>query len=211
MTEQASNNLFTLASSLDGATKGTDTALGLFIAGMAIGLVAGQLPNLILSGGEPDEASEASGLQGPAQNLGMALGTAVIGTVILSVALTSLGNQIEASPVISDDIKAEIAEVVKEPFNHADRDRLAENFRDLPVAQQEELNEIYDTGTLRGFRGAILVGGLVALVGALLAIRLPKKRLDPDSSLETTVKQIVRNPTIARVQLEMDDLSRPPE
>lgn len=169
------------------------------------------MPNLILSGVEQDEASEASGLQGTAQNLGMALGTAVIGTVILSVALTSLGNQVEASPVISDDIKAEIAEVVKEPFNHADRDRLAENLKDLPVAQQEELNEIYDTGTLRGFQGAILVGGLVALVGALLAIRLPKKRLDPDSSLETTVKQIVRNPTIARVQLEMDDLSRPPE
>ncbi len=89
--------------------------------------MAGQLPNLILSGVEQDEASEASGLQGTAQNLGMALGTAVIGTVILSVALTSLGNQVEASPVVSDDIKAEIAEVVKEPFNHADRDRLAEN------------------------------------------------------------------------------------
>lgn len=198
-----------LARSLDGATKGSDMALGLLIGGIAIGLVAGQLPNLVLSGVDQSEASEASGLQGTAQNLGMALGTAIIGTVILSVALTSIGNQVQASGTIPSDTKDDIEAVVQRPFEQADADALAEEIATLPPDQQAELSEIYDTATLRGFQGAILVGGLVALIGAALAFRLPKRKLESDATPESTLKEVVRNPTIPAVQLEMEDLSDP--
>jgi EmrB/QacA subfamily drug resistance transporter len=197
---------YVLAKSLATATQGSDMALGLFIAGIAIGLIAGQLPNMILSGVDQDEASEASGLQGTAQNLGMALGTAVIGTVILSVALTSIGNQVEASQTIDDDVKDEIAVVVAKPFETADVALLGESLADLPADEQAELQEIYDTGTLRGFQGAILVGGIVALLGALLAFRLPKRKLEADPSRDEKVGEIVRNSTLPGVHLEMDDL-----
>jgi EmrB/QacA subfamily drug resistance transporter len=198
---------FVLAGSLATATEGTDMALGLFIAGIAIGLIAGQLPNMILSGVDQDEASEASGLQGTAQNLGMALGTAVIGTVILSVALTSIGNQVQASSTIPDDIKDDVTAVIERPLGSADAELLEEEIADLPADQQEELNAIYNDATLRGFQGAILVGGIVALFGALLAFRLPKKKLESDASVETTVKEVVRNPTLPGMQLEMEDLA----
>ena len=200
---------YVLAESLGTATKGTDMFLGLLIAGMAIGLIAGQLPNLILSGVDQGEASEASGLQGTAQNLGMALGTAIIGTVILSVALTSIGNQVQASATIPANIKDDIATVLQEPFETADADRLADDLADLPAEQQAELRQIYDDGTLRGFQGAIIAGGIVALFGAALAFRLPKRKLESDSSVETTVEQVVRNPTLPGLQLEMEDLSPP--
>ncbi|MEE8457330.1 MAG: MFS transporter, partial [Acidimicrobiia bacterium] len=127
---------YVLAVSLDGATRGIDMALGLFIGGVAIGLVAGQLPNLILSGVDQKEASEASGLQGTAQNLGMALGTAIIGTVILSVALSSLVNQVEASPILPDDVSAELSEVIQRPLNEADADQLVKDLAALPQEQQ---------------------------------------------------------------------------
>jgi hypothetical protein len=196
---------FVLAESLDGATEGTDLALGLLIGGIAIGLVAGQLPNLILSGVDQDEASEASGLQGTAQNLGMALGTAIIGTVILGVAFTSISNQIEASDVIPEGTKTELESVAKRPLTQAEA--VAEVVAELPSDQQTELTEIFDTATVRGFQGAILVGGLVALIGAGLAFRLPKRKLEDDASTDATVKAVVRNPTIPAMQLEMDDLA----
>jgi hypothetical protein len=192
--------------SLATATKGTDMALGLLIGGLAIGLVAGQLPNLILSGVDQNEASEASGLQGTAQNLGMALGTAIIGTVIISVALSSIGTQVDESSTIPADIKDEIAEVVALPFETADADRLGDDIADLPPEQQEELKSIYDKGTLAGFQGAILAGGIVALFGALLAFRLPKKKLEADATVEEALKEIVRTPTLPGLQLEMEDL-----
>ncbi|NHZ70102.1 MAG: MFS transporter [Proteobacteria bacterium] len=203
---------YVLAKSLDGATTGSDLALGLLLGGVAIGLIAGQLPNLILSGVDQDEASEASGLQGTAQNLGMAMGTAVVGTVILSVALSSLGSQVQESTIIPEPLKDEITEVVASPLDSAKAEDLAIGMADLPADQQAELERIFATGTLRGFQGAILVGGLVALLGALLAFRLPKKKLESDATVESTVKEVVRNPTIARVQFEMEDLpprSRP--
>jgi len=198
---------YVLARSLEGASQGSDLALGLFIGGVAIGLIAGQLPNLILSGVDQDEASEASGLQGTAQNLGMALGTAIIGTVILSVALTSLGNQVQASSIFPDDVKEEIAAVVERPFVSADAAGLSDDLADLPAEQQAELRAIYDKGTLRGFQGAILAGGIVALFGALMALRLPKKKLESDSSVEATVNDVVRSSSLPGLQLEMDDLA----
>ena len=202
---------YVLAESLATATEGWDMAPGLFIAGIAIGIIAGQLPNLILSGVDQPEASEASGLQGTAQNLGMALGTAVIGTVILSVALTSIGNQVEDSSNIPDDVKDEIAMVVERPFETADAALLGESIAELPADQQAELEEIYDTGTLRGFQGAILAGGIVALFGALLAFRLPKKKLASEQTTEKRIEEVVRNTTLPGLQLEMSDLEATPE
>lgn len=198
---------FVLASSLETASKGTDMALGLLIGGIAIGLIVGQLPNLILSGVEQDEASEASGLQGTFQNLGMALGTAVIGTVILSVAFSSMGNGVQDSQVLTDDVRTEIGSALERPFADADAAAVEEVVAGLPQDQQDELRSIYTTATNDGFQGAILAGGFVALLGALLAFRLPKKKLEADVSIEETVKEIVRNPSIARVHLEMDDLA----
>ncbi|MEN8237803.1 MAG: MFS transporter [Actinomycetota bacterium] len=197
-----------LARSLADAAVGTDLAPGLLIGGIAIGLVVGQLPNIILSGADQDEASEASGLQGTAQNLGMALGTAIIGTVILSVALTSIGERVEASAAIPDEIKVELTAIAQRPMEEADAEALADALESVEPEVAEALVKIYDDATLAGFQMAIVVGGVVALFGALLALRLPKEKIASDGSVETTIKEVVRNPSIARVQLEMEDLGR---
>ena len=199
---------FILAISLETATEAIDMALGLLVGGIAIGLIAGQLPNLILSGVESKEASEASGLQGTAQNLGMALGTAVIGTVILSVAFSSFGTRVEDSALIPQGSKAVVEEGLTGGLSAADRERFEEELADASPEVQDEVASIYDAATLDGFQGAIIVGGIVALFGALVAIRLPKQKLEAKGEgIEEIVRETVRNPTIAKMQFEMDDLS----
>jgi MFS family permease len=197
-----------LAGSLADAAVGTDMALGLLIGGIGIGLVVGQLPNIILSGADQDEASEASGLQGTAQNLGMALGTAIIGTVILSVALTSIGLKVEASPAIPEDLKVELTAITRLPLDTADAAALGDALDNAEPEVEAALIEIYDDATLAGFQMAILVGGVVALFGALLALRLPKRKIDDDGTVESKIKEVVRSPAIPRVLLEMEDLGR---
>ncbi|GMQ84555.1 MAG: MFS transporter [Acidimicrobiia bacterium] len=202
---------FILADSLETATEALDMALGLLIGGIAIGLIAGQLPNLILSGVDSAEASEASGLQGTAQNLGMALGTAVIGTVILSVALSSIGDQVQDSALIPQETKAATELALGGGLDAADRQRFEQELADTPPEVQAEVASIYDAAALDGFQGAIIVGGIVALFGAVMAIRLPAKKLEAKGEgVEEIVRNTVRNPTIPRVQLEMDDLSVAP-
>lgn len=202
---------FVLARSLEGATVGSDMALGLLIGGAAIGLIAGQLPNMILSGVEPREASEASGLQGTAQNLGMALGTAVIGTVILSVALASISDQVAASPVLPDQLQTEIESAIGGGLTEPGQATLEDALAEQPAEVQQEADRIFADGTLRGFQGAIVAGGLVALIGALVAFRLPRRKLEgnpgrPDEESADPVAETVRNTTLPGLQLEMDEL-----
>jgi Na+/melibiose symporter-like transporter len=199
-----------LSQSLADAVVGSDLALGLLIGGIGIGLVVGQLPNVILSGVTQNEASEASGLQGTSQNLGMALGTAIIGTVILSVALTSIGNSVEASAVVPEDLKADVAALTQRPFEAADAAALGDVLNTVNPEVAEVLVEIYDDSTLAGFQVAIVVGGVVALFGALLAFRLPKEKIEDDGSSDAMITKMVRNTAIPRVQLEMEDLGKIP-
>jgi EmrB/QacA subfamily drug resistance transporter len=203
---------FILAGSLETATEAIDMALGLLIGGIAIGLIAGQLPNLILSGVDAPEASEASGLQGTAQNLGMALGTAVIGTVILSVAFSSIGRQVEESTVIPQDAKVVVEEGLTGALDAADQQRVEQALADAPPEVQDEVVAIYDAAALKGFQGAIIVGGIVALFGALVAIRLPKQKLEAKGEgVEEVVRKAVRTPVIPKLQFEMDDLPASPD
>ena len=197
-----------LAGSLEDATEALDMALGLLVGGLAIGLIAGQLPNLILSGVDAEEASEASGLQGTAQNLGMALGTAIIGTVILTVGLSSMGSQVADSTTIPDTLKPQIQTALDSGLNEADVDVVESEIAAAPAEVQSEIGTIYQASTVNGFQGAILVGGVVALFGALLSFWLPKQKLPGDTSVEQIVRETVRSPTIPAVHLEMDDLPR---
>lgn len=173
-------------------------------------MIAGQLPNLILSGVDAPEASEASGLQGTAQNLGMALGTAVIGTVILSVALNSFGTLTAESTVFPDELKSGIETALDSGLESADRSRIESELASAAPEIQQETKAIYDTATIDGYQGAILVGGIVALIGALIALRLPKKKLEVESA-EDIIRDAVRNPTIPKLQFEMEDLPRSSE
>ena len=197
-----------LAGSLEEATQASDMALGLLIGGLAIGLIAGQLPNLILSGVDADEASEASGLQGTAQNLGMALGTAVIGTVILSIGLSSMGDQVADSTIIPETLKPQIQTTLDSGLNQADVDVVEGEIAAESADVQAEIESIYRGSAVNGFQGAILAGGVVALFGAFLSFWLPKQKLPGDTSAEQIIRETVRSPAIPTMQLEMDDLPR---
>ncbi len=169
--------------------------------GIGIGLVVGQLPNLILSGVEAEEASEASGLQGTAQNLGMALGTAVVGTVILSVSLASIASQVDSSTMLTPAVRAEIEAALDSDLDSAGTDALEETLRAAPPEVQDEALRIFTNAQVKGFQAAIFAGAAVALLGAILTFRLPKVKLEGNVLEET-----VRSASVAGMQLEMEDL-----
>jgi len=148
-------------------------------------------------------------------NLGMALGTAVIGTVILSVALSSISRDIEDSVAIPPELGNQIEETLESGLVEPGKTELQTALAASSPEVQTEAQRIFDEGTLRGFQGAILVGGLVALFGALMAFRLPLRKLEgvagrPEEGATGAVAETVRNTTIPRVQLEMEDLTAEP-
>ena len=64
-------------------------AIGMFLAGSALGLLASQLGNVNMSGVAEKDTSEVGGLQGVFQNLGSSLGTALIGSILIGALATS--------------------------------------------------------------------------------------------------------------------------
>ncbi|MGP6170963.1 hypothetical protein ACTU6V_07095 [Microbacterium sp. A204] len=69
--------------------RGVLFAIGMFLAGAALGLLASQLGNVNMSSVTEKDTSEVGGLQGVFQNLGSSLGTALIGSILIGALSTS--------------------------------------------------------------------------------------------------------------------------
>jgi len=88
-------------------------AIGMFIAGAGFGLLASQLGNVNMSAVEQDDTSEVGGLQGTFQNLGSSFGTAIVGSVFITLLGSGLLSAIEVNSDISGDARSQVVERVE--------------------------------------------------------------------------------------------------
>ena len=147
------------------------------------------------------EASEASELTGTAQNLGMASGTAIVGSVILAVTASSFVAGVAASPTFTDDQKERVRVEFEVDVRVLTTPEFDEAVSATPPDVQEETLEIPQVSVTDGFQAAIIAGGLVALLGFAVASRLPKQKI-PHVGLE----EEVRSAAIPLTHLEAADL-----
>ena len=77
------------------------------IIGLGIGALASQLGAVTVSAVPDKESSEVGGLQNTALNLGASLGTALVGSVMISVLTTLVLQGVLANPIIPDSLKAD--------------------------------------------------------------------------------------------------------
>ena len=156
---------------------------GLFIAGMAIfgvGIGAGisQLGNTIMSAAPQKHASEAGGLQGTASNLGMSLGTALIGAVLLTGLNSALVDTIQSDPRISQKVKNEVSsatELVPVITEKQAKQELAKS--GLSQSEQTAALDDYETSLITALRQALFVAAFVALIAIWFVRLLPDKPL----------------------------------
>jgi hypothetical protein len=83
-------------------------AVGMFLAGAALGLLASQLGNVNMSSVTEKETSEVGGLQGVFQNLGSSVGTALIGSILIAALSTSFAAGV-ASSSLPSSVRAEVS------------------------------------------------------------------------------------------------------
>ena len=70
-------------------------AAAVLVVGIGLGLIASQVTNVNLASAGPAKTSETGALQGTAQNLGSALGTAIIGSLLLGILTTTFDHRVE--------------------------------------------------------------------------------------------------------------------
>ena len=70
----------------------------------------------------------------------MFLGTAVIGTVILSVAVTSIDNKVESSETLPAELQEDIVAALERPFEQANADLLEDE-----IAIADSISVVYES------------------------------------------------------------------
>ncbi len=150
-------------------------AIGMAIAGAGMGLIMSQLGNIIMSSVDEKSTGEAGGLQGTAQNLGMALGTALIGGILLSSLTTGFQESVAADPSLPQAVKTQVAEKTKAGVQVVPESAAvaAAESAGLSQAEVDGVAKHYMDSQVDGLRLALSIVAILALLALLLTSRLP--------------------------------------
>ncbi len=156
----------------------TDLAMGALF-GLGVGLINSQILNTILSSVEPDLTAEASGINSTFEQLGNAIGVALIGTVLMGVLTLGISQNIQASATIPPDVKPALTESIQQGVQLASDDAiqtaLAE--RNLDAAVEQEITTIYNLARTQAFKAGVSLLIFFAIIGTVLSFMLPKRKL----------------------------------
>ena len=166
----------TLLGSIDVTLKNIFFAVGMFIGGAAIGLLASQVGNVTMSSVDSQDTSEVGGVQGVFQNLGSSFGTALIGSVMVAVLTTTFISQVQSSslqPQIKQYVQSQstvgVAIVpVSELQTYATKQGLS------PAEVTEATND-YAYSQVTALRQSLFALAVVSILALLLSRNIPNK------------------------------------
>jgi EmrB/QacA subfamily drug resistance transporter len=172
---------FVIRQSLHLGTTQWALAPGFMLYGFGMGLIFGQTNNLALSAVPMQEAGEAAGVNNTFRQVGMSLGAAIIGSVMLSALATNLASGIISSAVIPEAAKARIAEGVGSQTSNIEFGSGASNIGGNASKEvTEEITSLAHAATVDAARSAISFGIASALLALLFSMRLPKKQIQDE-------------------------------
>lgn len=169
--------LLLLIAAMDVSISGLQVSVAFAVLGIGVGLMGSQVMNLALSIVAPDQTSEAAALMSTSQNLGMSLGTALLGAMLLAGLGVGAAGLIEESTVVPDDLKDDLIASVEEEVQFMSDDQLQAVLEDVPPDLAEEIRRINEEARVRGITTALWVAVVVALLGLIPAWFLPRETL----------------------------------
>ncbi|MFD8209380.1 MFS transporter [Streptomyces sp. NPDC059695] len=145
------------------------------LLGLGVGLLASQLGNVVQSSAGEEERSEVGGLQFTAQNLGSALGTALIGSLLIGALAQAFTTQVEQDPRLSDAARQQTSVALEAGINFVSTDQVHAAAEDagLPPHEVEAVTESYASAQLDGLKAAVLATGGITLASFLVTRGLP--------------------------------------
>lgn len=150
-------------------------ASAMFAVGIGLGLLASQLGNINMSAVPEKLSSEVGGLQGTFQNLGSSLGTAIIGTVMITSLTTGFVDTVTANPSLSENVKTTISENSKAGIPIAttsDVEKYALK-AGLPSEQAVSLANDYSDAQLNSLKVSMFFLVILALLSMYFSKNLP--------------------------------------
>ncbi|MGX1133109.1 EmrB/QacA subfamily drug resistance transporter [Streptomyces glaucescens] len=164
-----------LLATIDPVIDDAQFAGAMALLGVGMGLLASQLGNVVQSSVGEEERSEVGGLQFTAQNLGSALGTALIGSLLIGALAHAFTTQVESDPRVSEEARRQTGVALEAgvTFVPTEQVRSAAESAGLPPAEVDAITDSYASAQLDGLKAAILATGGITLASFLVTSHLP--------------------------------------
>ncbi len=152
-------------------------AAGLFLYGAGVGIATAQLSGVILQDVDLPQSGQASAIQATARQLGSAMGTAVLGTILAVTLSSQVSAALSDVPGLPEQVVSPLSDAIAESGGTAIvtiRDADAANaFAGLPgEAQVDPVVAASVEGYTDATRLTLLAGSLIILAGAVISLRL---------------------------------------
>ena len=162
---------------------------GMAVLGVGMGLMVSQLGNVVQSSVDESGRSEAGGLQYTGQQLGSALGVALIGAIVLAGLLGTFVSNVESDSRISPEVATQVGVAVSSgidlvPSNEV---RTAAQHAGIDQATTQAIVEDYERAQLVSLKSGLLAAALLALVSLMFTRELPHAPLSDREEAITEV------------------------
>jgi len=178
-----------LANSFSADMATTAMIPGLVVYGLGMGLATAQLQNLTLSSVKPSESDEGAGLFNGLRNLGWSIGTAIIGTLLITFFLSGMVLGINNSSILTQEDKDTLTVLVTQNIVEMTRDEIAAEAEAIlghyPPESAQEIKAI--SADAIGHSMRVTFYTIAGILGAALivSIFLPRRKLVPSADEAT--------------------------
>jgi predicted MFS family arabinose efflux permease len=170
--------LFILVALLDVGAGAEITTWPMLLAGLGIGALASQLGSVTVSSVPDEQSSEVGGLQNTVTNLGISVGTALTGAIVVAALSSSFLSGVQENPAVPEPVKSkastELASGV--PFISDDELTTALDEAHVPPRTTDAIVEENETARIVGLRAALAVLAIFAVLGFFFTGRIPTKQ-----------------------------------
>ncbi|WP_329312633.1 MFS transporter [Streptomyces sp. NBC_01278] len=164
-----------LLATLDEESGAGVVTVPLLLIGLGMGALASQLGAVTVSAVPDEQSAEIGGIQNTITNLGASIGTAVAGSILITVLTSSFLTAIEQSPAVPAEVKsqANVKLVGGAPFlSDVQLTEALEEAGVKPEVTQAAL-DANATARIEGLRASLGILALAALVALFFTQRIP--------------------------------------
>jgi MFS family permease len=150
----------------------------MLLAGLGVGSLASQLGSVTVSSVSDEHTDEVGGLQNTITNLGISVGTALTGAIVIATLTTSFLTGVQQNSAVPASVKSQASTQLSggAPFvSTAELESGLKKAHVPPKAADAIVGE-NETARLDGLRAALSVLAIVALIALLLSRRIPTKQ-----------------------------------
>ncbi len=170
--------LVVLVAALDAGAGPEIVTWPMLLAGLGIGALASQLGSVTVSSVPDEKSSEVGGLQNTVTNLGISVGTALAGAIVIATLSSSFLTGVQQNPDVPAPVKSKATTSLAGgvPFISDAELEAALDKAHVPPKATDAIVEVNETARLDGLRSALSVLAILALIGLFFSRRIPAEQ-----------------------------------